>query len=459
MVRRIYLSIGFVFILVLFSYDFTFALNKIEVKSISYDVSYEELSVELLSNHNEELKFSSNAIFELKLLDSNGLRQICKTDISGVGNSGFSVAPWQLFNTKFYLKASACDISVQKADSKILFIIDEIGVATNGEYFRIPDTSLNAGCTDTDGGRNIYIAGEAQERNSEGLVISTVKDGCADYDNKIISEAYCENGKIKVDWTVECPGSGGCRDGACIRDSSVPDLNCVDSDGGRDYYVKGFTSNVDKSEEDFCKEDGKLIEYSCNSYGNILRKPVECKEGEVCFDGACRKESDVPKVPVVGCTDLDGDGFGENCAKGADCNDNNKDINSGKNEICSNSIDENCNGRTDEGCEQTAILEEAKEEGTPCDGCKLDKECISVGTRVEVNGVSSYCNVNGVFSVQLSYGDSCQNDFECKTNKCIEGACFDAELERKIEEDKGVDAKAGFFERLIAWFYNLFKKT
>ena len=47
------------------------------------------------------------------------------------------------------------------------------------------------------------------------------------------------------------------------------------------------------------------------------------------------------------CMDSDGDGFGQYCAKGFDCDDNNPDINPDSVEVC-NSIDDNCNNIADE---------------------------------------------------------------------------------------------------------------
>ncbi|MCX8045243.1 MAG: putative metal-binding motif-containing protein [Desulfobacterota bacterium] len=52
------------------------------------------------------------------------------------------------------------------------------------------------------------------------------------------------------------------------------------------------------------------------------------------------------------CTDSDGDGYyaeGGNCGQ-KDCNDNNNAVNPGAEETCDDSIDNNCNGQTDEGC-------------------------------------------------------------------------------------------------------------
>jgi hypothetical protein len=52
------------------------------------------------------------------------------------------------------------------------------------------------------------------------------------------------------------------------------------------------------------------------------------------------------------CVDADGDGYdgydADNCTTGTDCNDTNDAVNPGVTEVCSNMIDDNCNGVTDE---------------------------------------------------------------------------------------------------------------
>jgi hypothetical protein len=52
-------------------------------------------------------------------------------------------------------------------------------------------------------------------------------------------------------------------------------------------------------------------------------------------------------VRVVDCIDADGDGFGDNCTAGADCDDSSNSINPGATEAC-NGVDDNCDGRIDE---------------------------------------------------------------------------------------------------------------
>ncbi|MFT4705672.1 MAG: hypothetical protein ACI81R_003383 [Bradymonadia bacterium] len=65
---------------------------------------------------------------------------------------------------------------------------------------------------------------------------------------------------------------------------------------------------------------------------------LTCGEGQFCECGVC----------VEGCLDADGDGFGEGCAAGADCNDDAAAEFPGNPEVC-DLFDNDCNGVADDG--------------------------------------------------------------------------------------------------------------
>ena len=88
--------------------------------------------------------------------------------------------------------------------------------------------------------------------------------------------------------------------------------------------------------------EGDLIR-SCasNRDGCLVFEPaVACPPSTACREGDCR--------PVSNCIDLDGDGYGQGCALGPDCRDDNPAINPGATEVC-DGVDNNCNSLIDEG--------------------------------------------------------------------------------------------------------------
>jgi hypothetical protein len=86
----------------------------------------------------------------------------------------------------------------------------------------------------------------------------------------------------------------GCKEGVCVTGNAT----CIDSDGGKNYYVKGTIKSSEvpgtaSSWTDYCgtvgEEEGKLVEYICQgSYGQKVL--YDCAvEGQSCYNGACIK--------------------------------------------------------------------------------------------------------------------------------------------------------------------------
>ncbi len=99
----------------------------------------------------------------------------------------------------------------------------------------------------------------------------------------------------------------GCKDGACIKDNT-PDV-CTDTDGGKDYFVKGKVSTKGNGEQgnssDICSDKNTLSETSCSKKGDKYTIDVssyKCPNG--CVDGACVK--DASGGTGSKCTDSDG---------------------------------------------------------------------------------------------------------------------------------------------------------
>lgn len=228
-----------------------------------------------------------------------------------------------------------------------------------------------AACTDSDGGKNEFVKGKVV------LESGTEYDKCAS--DNAVTEQYCfydnktkreQIAKVKIDCKY------GCKDGACVKECncSQPDcefdkygsmccqkpsdcttgcvdnkyysghclplvnrpgnycdtvstdndkngitdaceLNCTDSDGGHNVYVKGTLSGVLTTGErtittDYCFNDeisktpmelGKFVsEYYCSGSieGQFYREEYDCPNG--CKDGACVNQTEEQKVTYEG---------------------------------------------------------------------------------------------------------------------------------------------------------------
>ncbi len=65
--------------------------------------------------------------------------------------------------------------------------------------------------------------------------------------------------------------------------------SCTDSDGGIDYYLKGFSDTCDesmcRSSYDYCSDTEVLNEYYCENISSFGIQQYTCPNG--CFEGAC----------------------------------------------------------------------------------------------------------------------------------------------------------------------------
>ena len=69
-------------------------------------------------------------------------------------------------------------------------------------------------------------------------------------------------------------------------------------------------------------------------------------------------------------------------------------------------------------------------------GCVLNNKCVIQGTRVSIDNQSSYCDMDNKWSLQKETNSSCDNNYECKTNYCTSGKCYDVAGE--IQQTRGL---------------------
>ena len=171
-------------------------------------------------------------------------------------------------------------------------------------------------CSDSDGGLNSYVKGTAKGINGEKT------DSCLGV--KKLMEWYCR--KDTVVYTLYAC-SLGCIDGACksnetttttttststttttmitttttlrtkveVENNTVtPDTSaqgnsskgCVESDGGKNYYARGWASGGNGRKEDKCIDGTRVSETYCD--GRLVRTEIyKCEKG--CSRGACNK--------------------------------------------------------------------------------------------------------------------------------------------------------------------------
>ena len=169
-------------------------------------------------------------------------------------------------------------------------------------------------CSDSDGGEDYYVKGTIKYGSSDVAI-----DSCK-YSNTWVDEYYCgENGDVKSK-SEYCPK--GCENGACKR-SCTPnwqptvwsawvngtrsrtyldsnncgdttdkpkddiDSTCTDSDNGKDYFVKGTMKYTGGSYIDSCMGGNSAIEYYCDETGVGKTENYSCEFG--CVNDVCRR--------------------------------------------------------------------------------------------------------------------------------------------------------------------------
>lgn len=67
-----------------------------------------------------------------------------------------------------------------------------------------------------------------------------------------------------------------------------------------------------------------------------------------------------------------------------------------------------------------------------CNGCIKDESCLDFGIRVLEGETPQYCDLDKIFHLQKLAKEVCQNNFECKSNLCINSECISEGLWKKV---------------------------
>tara|TARA_Y100000310_G_scaffold110625_1_gene109041 strand:- start:191 stop:1945 length:1755 start_codon:yes stop_codon:yes gene_type:complete len=302
----------------------------------------------------------------------------------------------------------------------------------------IGNNVLEKFCSDTSYG----IVGVEKEcargcKNGACIIVCDDTDNGVDYFNK--GEIY-QDGEIIFEETSQGDNNVDSNDEVIVLSSTRAKLrsqdgNWIDVELNQEYDFEFGTGKITKINfistnnrqnslqvsytrlEDYCF-DNTLIERDCNQQGDKSTS-YECEFG--CINGECLKEatcvdSDGGKDYLVGGKTI---GFenGNLITSSDGCRNDNKTLaevycegNELKVEqkICSN------------GCEINAC--------NPCLGCELNNECHSINSRKEGN----YCSVEQDWIEQKSKEDLCENNYECKSNLCLENECVSGNIIAKF---------------------------
>lgn len=103
--------------------------------------------------------------------------------------------------------------------------------------------------------------------------------------------------------------------------------------------------------------DSRTYEVCVEVQPGVTRfREVPCQDGQRCEDGSC--------TGGMMCRDVDGDGFGDGCPLGPDCDDGNPNANPDEREDCGTPFDDDCDGQANEGCDGCCPM-----------GCNDDEFC------------------------------------------------------------------------------------
>ncbi len=334
--------------------------------------------------------------------------------------------------------------------------------------------------------------------NSESFIISFVIDSQVYCCEKVIGGEWCRNdAKSNCDSDfrqapISCERTPYCILGICRQDNScaenVPKVLCenqggiwedklqcqgdlcMDNDGGKNYYIKGYTEQTNTSygvlgTGDLCEKgekEGYVREYYCE--GSVkMEEYYKCPNG--CKDGACIRgftqectDSDdgrdyyvkgfvfgkpVPSsIGIIGLPISVNDTCKDNKLTEYYCEDNYVySVEHSCSFSCKGGVCIKKEGETEiisptEETEPIEIPEETTEIVYLCNGCELDNKCYPFGYRKK----DIFCSESFGFVEQKKEDSSCHNNFECKSNVCVSDKCISANL----------------IQEIINWFKKLF---
>ncbi len=257
------------------------------------------------------------------------------------------------------------------ADSDGDTLLDGAEDASGNGQVELGETDPNLPDTDGDGARddvdNCPVDANPAQTNSDTDGMGDACDPDDDNDGDLDSSDNCPLVFNPTQSDVDIDGIGDACDGDLDGDGFSVPADCDDTSffvhpGAAencadliDNDCNGFTDVGDPACPAGCTDqdgDGFLATVCFGTDCNDSDASVHPAAGENCADGVdnnCDTLADGNDPLCPGACDSDGDGYAAFSCGGSDCDDGRADVHPGTVEVCSDGVDNNCNGLTDLG--------------------------------------------------------------------------------------------------------------
>ncbi|MBR9692782.1 hypothetical protein GOV07_02505 [Candidatus Woesearchaeota archaeon] len=256
-------------------------------------------------------------------------------------------------------------------------------------------------------------------------------------------------------WPTSCSSVVPPR--ACTEDAKIcPDGSYVSRDPARNCAFDPCPSDYDERKEKCYASGGQ---WECQAYAEDSTNPYGNSDTEYQGDNNCRCRYQPTPQPYNSADECQERGGQWVCSENYVGSDNQYGIEPGYygdegncrciEEIMPypdpyNPCYEGCADGDDCGCDDQVQWDE---ELTCSSGCAKDGRCLPYGTRL-ANGEAVFCSIEGEFSTQKTDGASCQNNYECVSNQCLNAEC--KSLDKELRETQNL------IQKLFDWFGNIF---
>jgi hypothetical protein len=417
---------------------------------IDFDEGDSSLKVYLYCSHKDSGNTDSKT-FEFKIKD-NELNLELSLDNTEIGVDDAAVLTAK-FSGSVKCEDEDCTETIKKYINNTATTADDSGLELSLESINVAAIGMKTSSKSYTAKFNVI----GLEEGEQSISIRVNGNG---YDGQYVKESI----NLDVnDLSVDIDGDGyttndDCNDGdANVNPGATEICNGIDDncDGQIDESVT-ITFYQDGDEDGFGTSTSSV--QACTAPSGFVSDDTDCDDGnaainpdaeEICNDGI-DNDCDSTTGDTTNCTDTTVDADEDGYTVLDDCNDGDASINPGATEVC-NSLDDNCDGSTDEGVTNTYYTD------SDADGFGVDF-IVPIQACEALNGYadnSDDCD-DTRFSVNPDAQEICDDDLDndCDTfiddSTCVDlvegsigdkdgGVNLDQDIDKELDEDKDED--------------------